>query len=117
MTSIGSGSAANFEIELWRCRACERSETARIALFDARSGKPSGGVPVPVHVGPGIAMTDRWVVFSVGNTIRGLDVRSRAIRLLARTRGKPIGLALAGNSVAWAEDTQRGGYVRALSLP
>jgi hypothetical protein len=32
MTSIGSGSAANIDIELWRCLACERYVTTFIRV-------------------------------------------------------------------------------------
>lgn len=32
MTSIGSGYAANFEIELWRCLVCERHETTFVRV-------------------------------------------------------------------------------------
>jgi len=34
--------------------------------------------------------------------------------LLRRT---PIGLSLSGNRVAWAENTAKGGRIRALTLP
>ena len=32
MTSIGSGSAAKFEIVLWRCLACERYDTTSVRV-------------------------------------------------------------------------------------
>jgi hypothetical protein len=32
MTAIGSGGAANFEIELWRCLACERHESTFVRV-------------------------------------------------------------------------------------
>ena len=32
MTSIGPGYAANFEIELWRCLACERHEATFVRV-------------------------------------------------------------------------------------
>jgi hypothetical protein len=32
MTSIGSGSAASFNIEVWRCLACERHESTFIRV-------------------------------------------------------------------------------------
>jgi hypothetical protein len=56
-------------------------------------------------------------VFAVGSTIRTLDVRSRAQRIVARTRGKPIGLSASGNSVMWAENAGKRGFIRMLSLP
>ena len=32
MTSIGSGHAANFDIEVWRCLSCERHQSTSVRV-------------------------------------------------------------------------------------
>jgi hypothetical protein len=39
MVSIGNGCRANFEIEVWRCLACERTETTFVRV-DGKSRDP-----------------------------------------------------------------------------
>jgi len=94
-----------------------RTGPNRIALFDARSGASRGVVRVSRNTGSRLAASERWVVFSVGTTIRAIDVRTRATRLLARTRDRPIGLSISGRRVAWAENPDGRGRIRVLSLP
>ena len=94
-----------------------RSGSRRIALFDARSGDSQGVVRVSRNVGFRLAASERWVVFSVGRTIRAIDVRTRATRSLARSQDRPIGLSISGRRIAWAENPDGLGRIRALSLP
>jgi dipeptidyl aminopeptidase/acylaminoacyl peptidase len=88
-----------------------------IALFAARSGELRGLVPVLHDSAAPLAVNDRWVVFAVGRSIRGITVRTRAKRLLARASGTPIGLSISGRRVAWAENARGRGRVRAFLLP
>jgi Tol biopolymer transport system component len=89
----------------------------QIALFDAASGASRGVVAVPSDTGGPAAASSRMVAFTVGRTIHAIDVRTRARRALARTKGTPFGFSIAGRRLAWAESRRGRGWIRALSLP
>src|SRR5262249_30747851 len=58
-----------------------------------------------------------WVVFHIGKRISALNVHSHKIALLTRAVAKPLNLSLSGRRVAWAENLNDHGRIRALELP
>ena len=88
----------------------------RISAFDARTGSPRGVFRVARGTTGALASDGQVVLFSVGRTIRSLDVRTGEVRVLTRTGGTPIGLSVSGRRVAWAENSRDRGLIRALRL-
>lgn len=57
-----------------------------------------------------------WVVFKLGNTISALEDHTRQV-VLTKLRLDPLGLSVSGHRVAWAENINGHGRIRALELP
>jgi hypothetical protein len=88
-----------------------------LKVFDARTGASRGGVRLPPRARSDLGASGRWAVFSALSTIRAVDLRTRAVRVLARTRGTPIGLSISGRRVTWAENRGGRGRIHLVSLP
>ena len=80
------------------------------------SGKPLGTLQLPLGASPALSVGDAAIVFRVGRSIRVVDVHSKRIRTVAKAAGTPIGLSIAGNRVAWAENVAGRGRIRAITL-
>ena len=59
---------------------------------------------------------DRTIVFRVGRSIRTVAVHGKRVRTVAKAAGIPIGLSIAGNRIAWAENVAGRGRIRAVTL-
>jgi hypothetical protein len=89
----------------------------RVAWYDPETGRPSGSTPVAAATSPRLAVSDRYIVFRVGRSIRGISVATGKTRTLARAAAPPVGLSLVGSRLAWAENLKHGARIRALHLP
>lgn len=88
----------------------------RIAWYDPATGKPIGSAPVAAATASTLAVSDRYIVFRIGRTIRAITVATGKVRTLARAAATPIGLSLSGSRLAWAENLKHGARIRALRL-
>lgn len=89
----------------------------QISVFDARTGTLRRSFAVPSATGPYLGLNRRWIVFSVGRTIRAIDLATNTRKILARLNGDPFDLSVLGRRVAWAENSHGHGIVRAILLP
>jgi hypothetical protein len=95
--------------------ALERTPTGlRLNWYDPISGTRNASVPVPPNTAPELAATDKLIVFRVGRSIRSVTAGSNRVTVLARAAATPIGLSVVGNRVAWAENVNGRGRIRAL---
>jgi hypothetical protein len=81
---------------------------------DAQTGRRIRTVPLPGA--SSLAIAGDRVVFHTGRTIHVLDVRTGRRSVVARAASPPIGLSLEGTRVAWAENTETSGRIRAVTL-
>jgi hypothetical protein len=101
----------------------------RIEVFDAQTGQVTGSYVVPRAAVPTalglqfaspcnctLSMSGARIVFRTGKTIRLIDTRARATSILATAASMPSGLSIVGNRVAWGENVQGHGRVRAVTL-
>ncbi|HEY2372845.1 MAG TPA: hypothetical protein VGH82_09875 [Gaiellaceae bacterium] len=89
----------------------------RIAWYNPLTGTAIGSAPVATAAAPELTVSDKYVVFRIGLSVRSIDITTGRIRTIARAASTPIGLSLVGTRLAWAEDLKNGGgRVRALYL-
>jgi hypothetical protein len=87
----------------------------RIELRDTRSGSILRSVQVP-RASSAISIAGNRVVFHTGRTIRLLDVRTGRTSTLATAASSPIGLAIEGTRVAWAERLRDRARIRVITF-
>jgi hypothetical protein len=87
-----------------------------LSWYSAANGKLLDFVTVPKTTAPVVAAGLREVVYRVGRSIRAVDIRTHRVRLVTKAAATPIGLSLAGNRLAWAEDVDGRGRIRAITL-
>jgi hypothetical protein len=89
----------------------------RVAWYNPLTGTAIGSAPVATATGPELAVSDKYIIFRIGRSIRSIDITTGRIRTIARAASSPIGLSLVGSRLAWAENLKNGGgRVRALYL-
>jgi hypothetical protein len=87
-----------------------------VSWYEADSGRRVGSVPVPRGAAAQLTASDRVVVYRVGTLIEGIDLASHRAHELVRAASRPIGLSLEGTRLAWAENLEGTGRIRALDL-
>ena len=91
----------------------------QITLFDARSGDQLGVVQVGDNAAnfSVVGADTRWVVFRIGTTVSALDVLTHRVVRLARVAPHTLSVSVSSRRVAWAENTDGHGRIRAVELP
>ena len=92
----------------------------QITLFDPHTGTLLATVQVGEsdHFHFSVVGGDaRWVVFRLGLKISALNVRWHDIIRLANAAARPIGVSVSSRRVAWAENINGRGRIRAVDLP
>jgi hypothetical protein len=84
--------------------------------YDVPTGNPLGTLTLPPGAAPTLAVGDDTIVYRVGRSIRAVAVHGKRVRAIARAAGTPIGLSIADNRVAWAENVAGRGRIRAVTL-
>ena len=84
--------------------------TKTAILSKTISGVPLGPIRVPKGA-YGLSASSAGVVFAVGRTIHFV-ARTGTAKVLARAGGRPVGLSIVGDRVAWGDGTR----VRAVSV-
>ena len=72
-----------------------------------------------LEVDPELAASGRWVAFRTGKTIRLLDAATRVVSVALTTPPsgtQPRGLSISGRRLAWAEKSEHGSRIRAITL-
>jgi hypothetical protein len=89
----------------------------RIAWYDPATGTAIGSAPVATAAAPELAVSDKFIVFRIGRSIRSIEIATGRIRTITRAASMPIGLSLVGERLAWAENPKNGSArVRAMYL-
>jgi hypothetical protein len=86
----------------------------RLVWYDPATGVSEGSVALSPAASPELALSDRLAVYRVGRSIRAVDLATARIRILATAAADPIGLSLEGSRVAWAENPNGRGRIRAV---
>ena len=84
---------------------------------DISSGQVLGSVGLPAGAAAQVAVGEHVIVFRVGRSIRSVDIATKRVRVVAKAAATPIGLSIAGSRVAWAENVDGRGRIRAITLP
>jgi hypothetical protein len=84
--------------------------------YDVSTGKPLGALRLPDGASPALSVSDSTIVFRVGRSIRAVAVHGKRVRTIAKATGSPIGVSIAGNRIAWAENVGGRGRIRAVTL-
>jgi hypothetical protein len=84
--------------------------------YDVSTGSTLGELRLPRDASPALSVSDSAIVFRVGRSIRAVAVNGARIRTVARASGTPVGLSIAGNRIAWAENVGGRGRIRAVTL-
>ena len=87
-----------------------------LSWYALATGKQIGTLRLPLGASPELSVGTGAIVFRVGRSIRVVDVHTKRIRTVAKAAGAPIGLSIAGNRVAWAENVAGRGRIRAITL-
>jgi hypothetical protein len=87
-----------------------------LGWYGLATGKQLGTLRLPLGASPELSVGDTAIVFRVGRSIRVVDVHTKRIRTVAKAAGTPIGLSIAGDRVAWAENVAGRGRIRAITL-
>jgi len=88
----------------------------RVVWFDPQTGRRLGYVGVSPDAAPELGVSDQVAVYRVGLTIKQIDLGSGTITKVVKAEADPIGLSLEGTRLAWAENVNGHGSVRAVFL-
>ena len=88
----------------------------RISWFSTADGTKLGNVLVSPDTVPQLAASDRLIVYRVGNLLRDVSTRTGRVGKLVKTGINYVGLSLAGGRLIWAENHNRTGRLRALTV-
>lgn len=110
-TAVAVGLSANVLAVLGRS-----AERLVLDWYDVSTGKPLGTLRLPAGAAPALSVSDSAIVFRVGRSIRAVGVQSKHVRKVARAAATPIGVSIAGNRIAWAENVAGRGRIRAVTL-
>lgn len=91
--------------------------TRRIARYAPETGASLGRSGVPVATAPRLDVAGGRVAYRVGHAIRVLDLASGRSRTAWTPRRFPLGVALEGRTLAWAENGDGRARVWTLLLP
>jgi hypothetical protein len=92
----------------------QTTQGLQLAWYSAQTGIGMGSVAVPPGTAPSISANDQIAVFRLGRFLHVLTFATGHSRTVAETAGRPIGVSLEGSRLAWAENVQGRGRIRAL---
>jgi hypothetical protein len=85
-----------------------------LAWYSTTTGNVVGSVAVPPNTLPELSASDQQATFRIGRFIHVLTFATGHSRTVAQTVGTPIGVSLEGSRLAWAENVNGRGRIRAL---
>jgi hypothetical protein len=86
----------------------------KLAWYSAANGVGIDSVPVPAGTALELSANDQVAVFRTGRFLHVLTFATSHSRTVAQTVGRPIGVSIEGNRLAWAENVKGRGRIRAL---
>jgi hypothetical protein len=92
------------------------TEGLKLAWYSSTTGTGLGSVAVPAGTVATLSANDQLAVFRIGRFLHVLTFTTGHSRTVAQTAGRPIGMSLEGNRLAWAENVRGRGRIRALYL-
>ena len=84
--------------------------------YEVKTGLPLGSLRLPQGAAPTISIGDSVIVFHVGRSIRSVNIDTKRVAKVATAAAMPVGLSVAGDRVAWAENVAGRGRIRAVTL-
>jgi hypothetical protein len=84
--------------------------------YEVKTGNPLGSLRLPKGAAPSISIGDHVIVFRVGRSIRTVNIDTKQVAAVATAAATPVGLSVAGDRVAWAENVGGRGRIRAITL-
>jgi hypothetical protein len=87
-----------------------------LSWYSAQNGNLIDFVTVPKTTAPVVAAGTTAIVYRVGLSLRSVDVRTHHVRVITKAAATPVGLSLAGTRLAWAEDVDGHGRIRAVTV-
>ena len=82
-----------------------------IEWFDSGSGARVGAATVLRGTAPSLSTDGRFVGFSVGTTVRVLDLETGVQRIITRGASDPIGLSVQAGRLVWGENSGTTGRI------
>jgi hypothetical protein len=87
-----------------------------LTWYDISTGQPVGSLELPTGAATQVCVGVRDIVYRVGRSIRAVDVATKRVHVVAKAASTPVGLSVAGNRIAWAENVHGRGRIRAITL-
>ena len=84
--------------------------------YDLTTGTPLGSLHLPKGAASTISIGDRVIVFRVGRSIRTVNIATEHVATVAKAASTPVGLSISGERIAWAENVDGRGRIRAVTL-
>lgn len=84
--------------------------------YDVKTGKPLGSLRLPKGAAPSISIGAHVIVFRVGRSIRTVRIDTKQLATVATAAATPVGLSVAGDRIAWAENVGGRGRIRAVTI-
>lgn len=88
----------------------------RLSWYDPATGRKLGGIGVPVTTASVLGVSDQFVVYRFGRSLRALVLATRHSRPLGKTAAQYLGLSFDQGRLVWAENHVTYGLLRALSI-
>ncbi len=95
-----------------------RTDTGGVVLswYDTATGKLLHSLAVKNTASPEIGVGTTAIVYRVGRAIKTVDMRTLHVHTVTTAASTPIGLSIAGDRIAWAEDVDGRGRIRAVTI-
>jgi len=87
-----------------------------LSWYAADTGRFLHALTVARTTSPEVSVGTTMIVYRNGRTIRAVDLRTLHVRTLAKAASTPVGLSVAGDRVAWAENVRGRGRIRAITI-
>ncbi len=87
-----------------------------LSWYDTATGKLLHSLPVKSTASPEIGVGTTAIVYRVGREIKTVDMRTLHVRTITTAASSPIGLSIAGDRIAWAENVDGRGRIRAVTI-
>ena len=95
-----------------------RTDTGGVVLswYDTATGKLLHSLAVKNTASPEIGVGTTAIVYRIGRAIKTVDMRTLHVHTVTTAAATPIGLSIAGDRIAWAEDVDGRGRIRAVTV-
>lgn len=87
-----------------------------LTWYSIPSGTEAGTMTMPPATAPMLSAAGGAIVFRVGLSIRWVDTATKQVHAVAKAAATPIGLSIAGQRIAWAENVGGRGRIRAVTI-